>query len=211
MSTNPNRLGTRGRPGVPHHPGHPRPPGQGQARPRFVSVWDPFVRIAHWVLVIAFIVIYVSSADQRHGRSDLHVWTGYAIGGILVLRLIWGFVGPRHARFDDFVFRPATVFTYFKDVFLGSPPRYLGHSPAGGAMIAALLAALAAAVVTGMAAQGIFGNGLVARILVELHETIAVIAVILAVLHVISIAIASITHRENLLAAMFSGKKRKED
>jgi len=78
-------------------------------------------------------------------------------------------------------------------------------------MIAALLAALAAAVVTGMAAQGIFGNGLFARILLELHETIAVIAVILAILHVISIAIASITHRENLLAAMFSGKKRQED
>ena len=181
------------------------------AKPDFVSVWDPFVRIAHWVLAMGFLVAYVSPAEDGAGPGSLHVWTGYAIGGILLLRFVWGFVGPRHARFSDFVFRPATVFTYLKEVFLGSPRRYLGHSPAGGAMIAALLLALAASVVTGIAAYGEFGRGVLARVLGDLHGAITTIALILAILHIVGIVIASITHRENLVAAMFSGKKRPED
>jgi cytochrome b len=182
-----------------------------EAKPALVSVWDPFVRIAHWVLVVAFVVVYVSSVDQRAGRSNLHVWIGYGMGALILLRLIWGFIGPRHARFSDFIFRRPIVFNYFKDVFLGSPRRYLGHSPAGGAIIMALMVALAASVVTGIATYGGFGGGVLARVLGALHETMAVLAVILAILHVLGITIASITHRENLIAAMFTGKKRLED
>ena len=125
---------------------------------RDVPVWDVMVRFGHWALVAAFAIAYFS-AEEEGGVRALHVWGGYAVGVLVVLRVVWGFVGPRHARFADFICGPAGVTRYLVDLMAGHARRYLGHSPAGGAMVIALLIFLAATVATGLIAYGERGKG----------------------------------------------------
>ena len=119
---------------------------ESAAQTRMVKVWDLFVRVFHWTVAVAFFVAYFTEDEAL----TLHVWAGYVIGGLVVLRVIWGFVGPRHARFVDFVYGPSTVFGYMRDLIAFRARRYLGHSPAGGAMAVALMVLLAATVWTGL-------------------------------------------------------------
>ncbi|NNG05267.1 MAG: cytochrome B, partial [Inquilinus sp.] len=112
-------------------------------------VWDPLVRVFHWALVVAFAVAYLTEHDD--GVGLVHEWAGYIVAGLVAVRVLWGLVGPRHARFGDFLYRPSTVFAYLGDLLRSKSKRYLGHSPAGGAMAVVLLLSLAATVATGMA------------------------------------------------------------
>jgi cytochrome b len=123
-------------------------------RPASTLVWDPLVRFGHWALVAAFAVAYLSAEAEAGNPDPLHVWGGYVVGAIVVLRVVWGFVGPRHARFSDFVRSPLVALAYFRDLLYGRARRYVGHSPAGGAMVIALLVCLAATVATGLIAYG---------------------------------------------------------
>lgn len=111
-----------------------------------IKVWDPLVRIFHWTLVLAFFTAYLTEDDLQ----DIHVLAGYTVAGLVAFRLVWGFIGTRHARFSDFVFSPATTLNYIKDMFALRAKRYIGHNPAGGAMVIALLLALAGTTLTGM-------------------------------------------------------------
>ena len=115
--------------------------------PKSLKVWDPVVRIGHWVLVISVLTAYFVG----DGSKDIHVIAGYTVAGIVVLRLVWGFIGTRHARFSDFVRGPSAVFGYLTSIFRGGYRRYVGHNPAGGAMIIALLFSLAVTTGSGMA------------------------------------------------------------
>ena len=200
-------------------------------------VWDPLVRFGHWALVAAFAVAYLSAEEEAGGPDPLHVWGGYVVGVLVVLRVVWGFVGPRHARFSDFVRSPIVALTYFLDLLYGRARRYVGHSPAGGAMVIALLVCLAATVVTGLIAYGEEGKGPLAVVMVtdanansneaghralaekrggetestigELHGLMANITVALVVAHIIGVAVASVVHKENLVLAMITGRKRR--
>jgi cytochrome b len=109
-------------------------------------VWDKFVRLFHWSLVLLFIVSYLSGEDEHW----IHVYSGYAIVTLLILRVIWGFIGTRHARFSDFIYSPAIVMQYIKSMLAGNPKRYLGHNPAGGVMVFALLATLSVVTFSGL-------------------------------------------------------------
>ena len=117
-----------------------------QTQRRLERVWDPFVRIAHWTIVAAFFVAYFTEDEIL----TLHVWAGYTIGVLVTLRVLWGVFGPRHARFTDFVYRPSKVIAYLVDLIGFRAKRHVGHSPAGGAMVVALLVGLAATVWSGM-------------------------------------------------------------
>src|SRR5262245_42561346 len=132
------------------------------SRPASILVWDPLVRFGHWALVAAFALAYSSAEEEAGGPDPLHVWGGYVVGAVVVLRVLWGFVGPRHARFGDFVRGPIETLVYLRDLLLGRARRYVGHSPAGGAMVVALLVCLAATGGTGMMAYGEQRKGLLA-------------------------------------------------
>ena len=122
---------------------------------RRVKVWDPFVRASHWVLAVAFLAAYAIEDEFL----TLHAWLGYLAGLVVVLRVAWGFVGPRAARFSDFLYPPRVVLGYLADLMLFRARRYLGHSPAGGAMALALWLGVGASVLSGVAAYAYQGRG----------------------------------------------------
>lgn len=181
-----------------------------------IKVWDPLVRVFHWTLVGAFAVSYLTEDELL----DLHVFSGYLIGGLILFRLLWGVVGTRHARFAGFVRGPGAVVAYLKEIAGLHPKRYLGHNPAGGAMVVALLAALVLTVVTGLATYGAAESAgpLAAwfagwgeeggEVFEEVHEFFANLTVLLVIAHVGGVLLASLQHRENLVLAMVTGRKR---
>jgi cytochrome b len=180
-----------------------------------VKVWDPLVRIGHWTLVICFFTAYFTEDDLL----TAHVWAGYVIAAVVCFRLIWGFVGTRHARFVDFVRTPPVTFRYLADLARKRSQRYLGHNPAGGAMILALLIALAGTVFSGVMVYGLEdGAGPLAGWLVEnsareelweeIHEVLANLTLLLVGVHVAGVLYSTYVHRENLVKAMITGRKR---
>ena len=182
--------------------------------PREVYVWDPFVRLFHWTLVIAFTVAYILTDEDV---LKIHVWAGYVVGALVVARVIWGFVGPEHARFTDFVYSPGASLRYVRDLVLFRAERHLGHSPGGGAMVVTLLLFLAATVITGLMVYG--GDqqagplaGMFTKEFGEsfegVHELIANITLALVLAHISAVILASFVFRENLPRAMFTGYKR---
>ncbi len=182
-----------------------KPDSHGESPAQTIRVWDPFVRFFHWSLVATFTIAFVSAEEW----DTLHEWIGYAAAALVALRILWGFAGSRHARFSDFVRGPSAVLSYLSDVAAGREKRFLGHNPVGGAMILALLAGILALGVTGywMTASG--SNA--AEALEEIHEAIANGMLVLIALHVAGVAYASLRHKENLVSAMFSGRKRAKD
>lgn len=170
--------------------------------PATARVWDPVVRVFHWSLVLSFAIAWLTT----HSFETLHHWSGYAASALVVMRLLWGGVGTPYARFSQFVHHPVTVLRYLQDMLKGRERRYLGHNPAGGAMIVALLAAMAATAFTGwmMTTDTYFGVKWVG----ELHETMAHGLLLLVLVHIGGVIFASLRHRENLVAAMITGHKR---
>lgn len=118
------------------------------ASTRVVRVWDLGVRLAHWLLAAAFVVAYVTEGDKD--VLQVHVWTGYGITVIVLWRLVWGLVGPEHARFVNFVRGPRAIWHYLRSLAAGGGKRYLGHNPAGGAMVVLLLASLLGTTLSGL-------------------------------------------------------------
>jgi len=119
-----------------------------------VRVWDPIVRYGHWVLAAAFFTAYLTEDDFL----TLHVWAGYVVGVVVCIRLLWGFVGTRHARFVDFVRSPMATLRYVRDVASNRAKRYIGHNPAGGAMVMALLISISGTVFSGLVVYAIEEN-----------------------------------------------------
>jgi cytochrome b len=120
-----------------------------------VKVWDPFVRLFHWLLVAGVITQLATAEDFKR----VHVLVGYTIAALIILRIIWGLVGSRHARFKDFIYPPTDIFAYLKSLIQGRPRHYIGHNPAGGAMVCALLLLISLTALTGIKTLGAVGKG----------------------------------------------------
>jgi cytochrome b len=167
-----------------------------------MRVWDPLVRFIHWALVVTFVVAYLSHG----GYLAVHRAAGYAITALVLVRLVWGFVGSPHARFSDFVAGPRKLAVYLALLVRGREPRHIGHNPAGGVMIVALLALIAALCISGFVLDtpGFRDD----RDLQEVHDLLTDATLVCIALHLIGVAYASWRHRENLVAAMISGSKR---
>lgn len=189
----------------------------------WVRVWDPLLRIFHWTLVVAFATAWLTADEMQ----PVHEFAGYAVASLIGFRLIWGLVGSRYARFSQFVRGPAATLSYVGDIAKGRERRFLGHNPAGAAMVVALLVTLSGTAFTGWLMEEPGRAETAARQLQfvapafadddddeaeiplkEVHETLANAMLLLIALHLGGVALASYRHRENLVRAMVTGRKR---
>ena len=172
------------------------------ASPATARVWDPLVRIFHWSLVGLFAFAFLTGDEWQQP----HELAGYAIAGLIAVRIVWGVIGTRYARFSNFLYGPSTVAGFLADTVRMKARRYLGHNPAGGLMVIALLLTIAVISVTGwmMTLDAYWGMEWVE----ELHEASAFAALALIGLHLGGVILASYEHGENLARAMITGAKR---
>jgi cytochrome b len=170
-----------------------------------IRVWDPFVRLFHWSLALSFAIAWLSA----NSWDDLHIWAGYAAGALVLARVAWGVIGTPYARFSQFVRSPRGVLAYLRTIARGGEHRYVGHNPAGGAMVIALIFAMAATSVSGWALtiDAFWGVAWMQK----LHDALAHGLLLMVCAHLAGVMLASFRHRENLVAAMINGRKRAAD
>ena len=183
-----------------------------------VKVWDPFVRIFHWTLVLSFFIAYITEEDFL----IIHSYAGYTVLTLLVLRIVWGVIGTRHARFSDFTYSRQAIKAFIKDTFYLRAKRYLGHNPAGGAMILLMIISLLITTLTGIAVYGLEEQAgplsswftqkesFWGEFFEEVHEFFANFTVFLVFLHVAGVIVESFLHKENLVKSMVDGRKRSD-
>ena len=208
------------------------PEQQSQYPSKPNRVWDLFIRIFHWSLVGLVAISYLSGEFE----FEIHSYSGYAIFSLVLLRVTWGFVGSKYARFKNFVYSPSNVIAYLKSIVTGNPKRFLGHNPAGGVMVLALLTVLGTTTLSGMKlyaieeGEGPFASNvhisLVNQVFAdsdndepheeekeskefweEIHETSINLLMLLILLHVLGVVLTSKQHKENLARSMITGDK----
>ncbi|MES0371981.1 MAG: cytochrome b/b6 domain-containing protein [Mariprofundaceae bacterium] len=195
-----------------------------------VKVWDILIRVFHWSLAIFFLLAYVTGDELE----IMHAYIGYIIIGLLGLRIIWGIIGTQYARFTNFIYSPKTIMSYLKSLLTSSPKHYLGHNPAGGAMVIVMILFLTLVSWSGLKAYEAEGKGpLVAMetsIISEavadswyeddhrhghkdddfwedIHEFTVNFMLLLILFHLGGILVSSALHKENLVRAMITGRK----
>lgn len=168
------------------------------------QVWDPVVRVGHWLLVGTVLAAWLT----RHAPGKWHEWLGYGSLAIVAIRIVWGFVGPMRARFADFVRSPRATLRYAREMAAAREPRHLGHNPLGGWMVVALLTTVSLVGFTGWlyTTDRFWGVEWVEG----LHDGLSNVLWALVFLHVGGVLLASYRHRENLAGAMIHGRKRGE-
>ena len=168
-----------------------------------VKVWDPFVRLFHWSLVSC---VLLNQFVLEEGEAA-HEWTGYLASALVLARVVWGFIGSRHARFADFFPTPARLARHFTALRQGQHPQYKGHNPLGALMMLALMAIVLALGLTGwmQTTDAYFGE----EWLQELHEWLANGLLIAAGLHAAAAIVMGRIERVNLVRAMVTGVKQR--
>jgi len=171
------------------------------ATPRTVHVWDRFVRFFHWSLVTCVMVNFFVIDNGE----TLHQWLGYTASALVGARIVWGFIGPRHARFSDFFPTPARIRRHLADLLVGAKDHHDGHNPVGAVMMLAMLAIVLSLALTGFlqTTDAFWGE----EWLQELHEGLASTLIAFAGFHAVAAILMSRIERTNLIAAMITGVK----
>lgn len=179
-----------------------------------ILVWDVPTRIFHWSLVIGFAAAWLTSEDDRFLYH--HVYAGYLFIGLLIFRLIWGMVGSHYARFRSFAHDWSSVTDYLKGLMTGQAQRYIGHNPAGGYAIFAILLLGVVVTISGLLVLGgEEGHGPLKNLISydlgaaskEIHEPTASLMLLLVIAHLAGVIVESLYHKENLIWAMITGHK----
>ena len=169
-----------------------------------VRVWDRFVRLFHWSLVACVLLNFFVIDDGK----TLHRWLGYTAGALVLARIVWGFIGTRHARFADFFPTPTRIRDHLCRMRSGAPAPNVGHNPIGAIMMLAMMALVLSLGITGhlQTIDAFWGE----EWLEELHEGLASTLIVCAGLHAIAALVMSRIERTNLVLAMITGVKERE-
>lgn len=177
-----------------------------------IKVWDGAVRVAHWMMVLFFAVIYL-----RYRKFPIHAYAGYLMMILVVLRVIWGVLGTKAARFSTFWYTPSQVLDYTRRMFSGQANYYASHNPMGSWMVYVLLSMM---LVNGSLGLMLYSSGqelgplgnLVPEgwedVLKGLHKGLGHITAAFVAMHIAGVIWAARAHRENYVLAMFTGHKR---
>jgi len=185
------------------------------AQPKTLKIWDLPVRLFHWSLVSLFIAAYITNALGT-SYFKYHLWCGYAIIVLVSFRIIWGLVGTYHARFSNFVRNPITTLKYAISVVKKNEKHYVGHNPLGAVMVIVLLIAILVQAVTGLFTNDeIFNTGplygyisdSLSLQLTSLHRQLFYWILGAVVLHILAVLIHVFFKHDNIIKAMFTGKK----
>ena len=201
-----------------------------------IYVWDRFVRIFHWSLVLLFLIGYITGEEG----DWLHVYSGYTIAVLISMRVLWGFIGSTHARFKDFIYSPSVIIEYTRSMVGRNPKHYLGHNPLGGLMVIALLASIFVITLSGLKLYAVEeGKGPLAgetSVMIigqahadsdgsgefdddhhgddeeedyweDIHEASVNFTILLIILHIVGVFVESRLHDESLVKAMITGRK----
>ena len=168
-------------------------------------MWGRLVRALHWTLVASVTLAWLSTIALLSAIGFTHQSAGYVALAAVLLRIVWGFGSSRHARFAQFVRGPRATLSYARAVAARREARYLGHNPLGAWMALALMGCVIALALTGWlyTTDRFFGDETIDAI----HQVLAWTLLALTGLHLAGVTFTSLRHRENLVRAMFDGKK----
>jgi len=108
---------------------------------------------SYWALDFGCYIYYSYFTEEDFLTQ--HVWAGYIVEIVVLFRIVWGFIGSKHAKFCDLIYTSAALFSHLKVLVDRKPQHYLGHNPAGGTMVFALLLSLSATTFTDLALYAI--------------------------------------------------------
>jgi cytochrome b len=185
-----------------------------------VRIWDLPTRLFKWTLVV-LVVFQVVTGKLAGDWLVWHFRCGYAILALLIFRLLWGLVGSTTARFSDFVKGPLAGIDHLRALLSQGPPRETGHNAVGGWMVVVLILALLVQVVSGLFAEdhlGMDGGPLMGvasdswiKSMTSLHHRWINLLYILVGLHVLAAVLYLIVKKQNLIGAMITGRKKRND
>jgi cytochrome b len=187
------------------------------------KVWDPLIRVWHWLLVLTVVGGWLLGEYRDFDTIAYHMYLGYSTGGLLALRILWGFAGPRPVRFRALAVSPAALRKYLGGLLRRAPSGVAGHNPLGALSVIAMLGSLALQVITGLFSEddGLFSEGPLAGMvssgtratLGSIHHQNAKVLLVLVGLHLAAIFFYLVWKRENLIRPMVTGWKtvRRED
>ncbi len=177
-----------------------------------VKVWDIAVRGSHLLFGVLVLAAFLTSEEDD--STPLHTRLGLVLFGVVLFRLVWGFVGSRYARFSEFVRSPREVMAALRQMVKGAPKHFVGHNPVGAVMVVTLLATLVTVTVTGiLLSQGPEWSGPLlmsksfAHGVKEVHEVSAWALPVLIALHVAGVVLSSVLEKQNLIMGMVTGFK----
>jgi cytochrome b len=196
--------------------GSPAPGGTEAGGASEARIWDAPVRLFHWLLVLLLGLSWYTGEVGGLDEMTWHMWSGYAVLALVLARVAWGLVGSTTARFGHFLYGPGEAIRYAAGLARRKPPHYPGHTPLGGWMIALMLACLLVQTATGLFANDdIFTEGPllpwvskeVSDWLTTMHKWNFELLLVLAGVHVAAVAFYAVVLRQNLVKAMFTGRK----
>lgn len=170
-----------------------------------ILVWDIPIRIFHWLFAGSFLTAFAIAnlVDDDSSLFTVHMFLGGVIAFMVLLRLVWGVVGSKYARFSSFTFSPGAILGYFKSAVTGGGDKYTGHNPGTAAVVFAMFV-----LVLGLAFTGVFMSR--GEIYEEIHEILAWAMIVMVGAHVAGIIWHTIRHKENIAASMVHGRKEGE-
>lgn len=177
-------------------------------------VWDIPTRVFHWFIVALFLFLILTG--EQGDWLERHMQAGYLLSGLIIFRLLWGFLGSYHARFWNFLRSPWHTLRYAWQLVRGNAEHYQGHNPAGGLMVAVLLLGLLVQAMTGLVTtDDIFWEGpfyssvpdSVAETGATIHRSLQAFLQLFVIAHILAVIYHKLRFKEPLVSAMFHGYK----
>jgi len=170
-----------------------------------VLIWDIPSRLYHWLLAAGCLAAFglAYAAPERSIAFDAHMLLGFLLLPLLVFRILWGVVGTKHVRFSSFLFRPGEVVAYLRGMLAGKASRHVGHNPAAGYAMIAMIVVLIGAIISGILIPD-------SKLFEEVHETVSGLLLFLIAAHLLGVVVHMVMHKENVILSMVHGRKTAE-